>query len=187
MYNWIKKYILFTAAVFVISALTAVYAVQETHVTGNSMSPCLRNGESVLVDKIAYQRKEPERYDVVVFRYLYEADSYYIKRIIGLPGETVQIKDGSVHIDGEKLEDPFGGIEIVDAGRAAKPVQLKEDEYFVMGDNRNYSTDSREDKVGNVRRQQILGKAVRKLRSTGETQLGCLEKPEKQLCGDEKG
>lgn len=169
MKTLIKQCMITAAAVFTISVLASVYVVQETSVTGDSMNPVLFNGESVLVDKISYQRSEPERFDVVVFRYLYASDSYFIKRVVGLPGETIQIIDGEVYVDGNRLEDPYGTASMEDAGRAAEPVLLGEDEYFVLGDNRNYSTDSRGDKVGNVKLQQILGKAVRKLREAEDS------------------
>ena len=89
-------------------------------------------------------------------------DSIYIKRIIGLPGETVQImEDGSIYINGEKLEESYGRevIQPETIGRAAEPIVLGEDEYFVMGDNRNNSSDSRTDIVGNIKREDIIGKA----------------------------
>ena len=85
---------------------------------------------------------------------------YYIKRIIGLPGETVQIdENGNIYINGELLEENYGAETIQNPGRAAKPITLGDDEYFVMGDNRNNSKDSRSEEVGNVKRSQIIGRA----------------------------
>lgn len=141
----------------------AIYVVQMTGVIGSSMEPELKDGQSVLVNKVIYLRKEPERFDVVVFRYLYKDDEFYVKRIIGLPGETVQITDGEIYIDGSKLEDPFANTPILNARRADKPITLGAEEYFVIGDNRNFSSDSREYDVGNVKKVQILGKAFIKL------------------------
>ncbi|MDE7031290.1 MAG: signal peptidase I, partial [Lachnospiraceae bacterium] len=84
----------------------------------------------------------------------------YIKRIIGMPGETVQIDDsGAVYIDGELLEESYGREIIENPGRAADPILLGEDEYFVMGDNRNNSSDSRDPSVGNIHRRDIIGRA----------------------------
>ena len=83
---------------------------------------------------------------------------YYTKRIIGLPGETVQIQDGAVFIDGKPLEDDISSESIEKARRASEPVVLGEDEYFVLGDNRNFSSDSRDTDVGNVKRRDIIGR-----------------------------
>ena len=105
---------------------------------------------------------DPERFDIIVFPFQYQANTYYIKRIIGLPGETVQImEDGSIYINGEKLEESYGRevIQPETIGRAAEPIVLGEEEYFVMGDNRNNSSDSRTDIVGNIKREDIIGKA----------------------------
>ena len=89
---------------------------------------------------------------------LFRSGRYYTKRIIGLPGETVQIKDGWVYINGQKLEDDVGAEPIAEARQAAEPITLGEDEYFVLGDNRNFSSDSRDPDVGNIRRDEIIGK-----------------------------
>lgn len=124
------------------------------------MYSTLSNGDSVFVDKLSYRFKDPDRFDIVIFQFLYAEDTYYIKRIIGLPGETVQIKDGKVYINDELLEtDIYGYEEINDPGLAEEPITLGEDEYFVMGDNRNGSTDSRKPSVGCVKRDQIIGRA----------------------------
>lgn len=163
MHKSTKKLLSYILILFFLSSMAAIYAVQITGVTGSSMEPELADGQSVIVNKICYGKDKPERFDVVVFRYLYKDGEYYIKRVIGLPGETVQIKGGELYVDGLKLSDPFSEEPIADAGRASEPVTLGEDEYFVMGDNRNYSSDSREADVGNVKQVQILGKAVMKL------------------------
>jgi signal peptidase I len=117
------------------------------------------NGDNLIVDKLSYRFSEPERFDIVVFPYQYQEKTYYIKRIIGMPGETVQIKDGMVYIDGEMLQESYGKEVMEYAGVASEPVELGEDEYFVLGDNRNNSSDSRDPSVGNVYRDQIIGKA----------------------------
>ena len=94
-----------------------------------------------------------------MFEYPHDKDTHYIKRVIGLPGETVQIVDGKIYINGEVLDENYGYETMRDAKRAAEPVTLGEDEYFVLGDNRNDSSDSRSDLVGNVKKSQIVGKA----------------------------
>jgi signal peptidase I, bacterial type len=101
-----------------------------------------------------------KRFDIIVFYpYGRDSDEYYVKRIIGLPGETVQIIDGKIYINGEVLEENYGKEPIENPGRAAQPIKLADDEYFVMGDNRNISKDSRYPNVGNVKMKNIGGRA----------------------------
>ena len=117
------------------------------------MENTLHNGDNLIVDKLSYRFRDPERFDIIVFPFQYQTNTYYIKRIIGLPGETVQImEDGSIYINGEKMEESYGRevIQPETIGRAAEPIVLGEDEYFVMGDNRNNSSDSRTDIVGKI-------------------------------------
>ena len=112
------------------------------------------------MDKISYRFHAPERFDIIVFPFQQEEDTYYIKRIIGLPGETVQIDEaGSIFIDGEVLEESYGREVMLDQGQAAVSIELGEDEYFVLGDNRNASSDSRDPRVGVVHRKDIIGRA----------------------------
>lgn len=152
-------YLLF---VLVATWLLITFVVQRTEVEGSSMEATLSDGDNLLVDKITYRFKEPERFDIIVFPFQYKEDTYYIKRIIGMPGETVQIDEsGKIYIDGEVLEESYGREVIRPelVGRAAEPVTLGEDEYFVMGDNRNNSSDSRTEVVGNIHRKDIIGRA----------------------------
>ena len=147
------------AVVYLICVNTVRYVGQKTLVDGSSMSPTLEDGDVLIVDKLSYRFREPERFDVVVFRYLHKENSYYIKRIIGLPGETVQIKEGQIYIDGQLLREEFGNAVMTNPGRAGQPITLGSDEYFVLGDNRNISSDSRDPSVANVAMEQIVGKA----------------------------
>lgn len=154
--GWVV-YILF---IILVTWLIVTFVGQRTKVDGHSMEPTLHHGDHLIVDKISYRFKEPSRYDIIVFPYQHAENVYYIKRIIGLPGEEVQVKDGCVYINGEKLADEHYGAEIMnDPGIAANPIQLGEDEYFVLGDNRNHSSDSREASVGVLTREQLIGKA----------------------------
>lgn len=153
---------LYLLVVLIITYLIILYVGQRTEVSGDSMEPTLSNGDNLIVDKISYRFNEPERFDIIVFPFQYQKDTYYIKRIIGLPGETVQIdEEGNIYIDGEILEESYGR-EIIDEdkiGIADEPITLGDDEYFVLGDNRNYSSDSRVKEVGNIKKDQIIGKA----------------------------
>ena len=146
--------------VFFLTWFFTEFVGQRTEVEGMSMSPTLKDKENLILDKISYRFRDPKRYEIVVFPPKYKENTYYIKRVIGLPGETVEIWKGEVYIDGQRLpgDDSYGKIE--DPGLAAEPFLLGEDEYFVLGDNRNDSIDSREPEVRAVRREDILGRAV---------------------------
>ncbi len=145
---------------FAIVFLITHFVGQRTVVSGSSMEDTLSDGDNLIVDKISYRFSDPERFDVVVFPYQYEEDTYYIKRIIGLPGETVYIDaSGNIYIDGEILEEGYGTDVIIQAGLASTEITLGDDEYFVLGDNRNNSTDSRFESVGNIKGEDIVGKA----------------------------
>ena len=142
--------------------LVITFVGQRTEVDGNSMEPMLSNGDNLIVDKISYRFGDPKRFDIIVFPFRYQEDTYYIKRIIGLPGETVQIDEqGNIYINGELLQESYGReiIQPEHIGIARDPIVLGEDEYFVMGDNRNNSTDSRTEVVGNIKRKDIVGRA----------------------------
>lgn len=154
------SFILYLIVIVVLTFLMIRYVGQRTRVDGSSMENTLTNGDNLIVDKISYRFHEPERFDIIVFPYQYKEDTYFIKRIIGMPGETVQITDkGEILINGEELVESYGREVIKDPGLASDPITLGEDEYFVMGDNRNYSKDSRFPDVGNIRRADIIGKA----------------------------
>ncbi len=133
------------------------YVAHHTQVEGSSMEPNLHDGDEIIVEKVSYYINEPERYDVIVFPF--SDGVYYIKRIIALPGETIQIIDGKIYIDGVQLWENYGNETIEDPGLAKEEITLAKDEYFVLGDNRNSSVDSRKGEVGVVKRKKIVGKA----------------------------
>ncbi len=139
-----------------ISSFLNNYCIWQTVVDGISMEPALENGDRVIVDKWTYHFQEPKRFDIVVFPQ--DIDVYYVKRIIGLPGETVEIKNGKIYIDGIVLVENYAN-EAMEEEYSMGEVVLLEDEYFVLGDNRNHSIDSREYSVGAVKRKYIVGKA----------------------------
>ena len=154
--------LVYLLGVLCLTWLVITFVGQRTEVDGSSMEPMLSNGDNLIVDKITYRFRDPQRYDIIVFPFKYQENTYYIKRIIGLPGETVQIDEqGNIYIDGEVLPENYGR-EIIrpdTVGIATNPIVLGEDEYFVMGDNRNNSTDSRTEIVGNIKREDIIGRA----------------------------
>lgn len=148
-------------AILVAAAFLLVHFVGErTVVSGDSMSPTLSDGDNLIVDKLSYRVRAPKRFENVVFPFQYQKGTYYIKRIIGLPGEQVQIYNGKVYINGKVLEESGGFEPIRSAGLASEAITLGEDEYFVLGDNRNNSADSREPSVGTILRQNMIGRAV---------------------------
>lgn len=154
--------LVYILVVILICWAVLTYVGQRTEVSGDSMNDTLNDGDSLWIDKLTYRFDDPERYDIIVFPY--SDDTYYIKRIIGLPGETVYIDEGGViYINDEPLDDDIYGKEVIDStkrGVASEPVTLGDDEYFVMGDNRNNSRDSRIADVGNIKLDQIEGRAV---------------------------
>lgn len=153
-------WLLYILIIIGLTYLIITFVVQRTRVSGSSMETTLSNGDNLIVDKLTYHFKEPKRYDIIVFPYKYEENTYYIKRIIGLPGETVQVIDGYTYINGEQLVGDIYGAEVMEAaGIAAEPITLGEDEYFVLGDNRNHSSDSRDPSVGILKRKDLMGRA----------------------------
>lgn len=152
-------FLLYVAVVVGITFCIITFVGQRTYVSGRSMENTLSHGDNLIVDKLSYRFRDPERFDIIVFPFRYEEKTYYIKRIIGLPGETVQIQDGNIYIDGEVLNESYGREVMKNAGLAADPITLGEDEYFVLGDNRNDSTDSRDPSVGVIHRSEIIGRA----------------------------
>lgn len=156
-------YLLF---VVVATLLIIRYVGQRTEVSGASMEDTLHDKDNLIVDKITYRFRDPERFDIIVFPYKYKEDTFYIKRIIGLPGETVQItEEGQILIKGideeefHVLEEDYGKEVIKNPGIAAQPIFLSNHEYFVLGDNRNASADSRDPSVGIISGEDIVGRA----------------------------
>ena len=151
--------LVYVGIVLAITFLIITFVGQRTHVSGESIENTLDDGDQLIVDKLTYRFHDPERFDIIVFPFRYKDNTYYIKRIIGLPGETVQIVDGELYINGELLEESYGREVMQDAGLAAEPITLGDDEYFVLGDNRNYSSDSRDPSVALIHRKEIIGRA----------------------------
>lgn len=153
-------WVLEIALVILAAYLIIEYAVEKTTMMGVSMNTTLNDGDKIIINKLAYLKDDPERYDVIVFSQSKSGHGYYnIKRVIGLPGETVEIINGAVYINGEKLLEVISVEDMRVAGLAEEPIVLGENEFFVLGDNRNYSEDSRFANIGIVVKSDIIGKA----------------------------
>lgn len=160
MLRTILGYILYILVIIGLTWMIVTFVGQRTRVSGQSMETTLQDGDNLIVDKISYRFHDPSHYDIIVFPYKYEENTFYIKRIIGLPGETVQVKDGYTYINGKKLTSDIYGREVMDEpGIAEEPIKLGSDEYFVLGDNRNHSQDSRDPYVGVLKRSDLMGRA----------------------------
>ena len=154
------QYILWFGAVLLLSFLLIHFVAQRTDVNGTSMVPTLEDGDQLIADKVTYRFRDPERFDIIIFPYQYAEKTYFIKRIIGLPGERVRIDEqGKIYINGKVLEEHYGLEQMVNPGLAAEEITLGDDEYLVLGDNRNVSEDSRYPDVGNIKRKDIIGRA----------------------------
>lgn len=153
------KFIADAIVVLCLGIVFVQYILGKLSVSGNSMNPTLANEDVVFVNHFAYSVSSPKRYDMIAFNVTgTDTSKVYIKRVIGLPGETVQIIDGRVYIDGEILKDDVSQETIITAGLANSQITLGEDEYFVLGDNRNNSEDSRFANIGNIKKGNIIGK-----------------------------
>lgn len=141
-------------------------------VSGYSMGDVLTNNDVIMIDKFTYALAEIERFDVIVYS-MGEDEGEYVKRVIGMPGEKIKINNGKVYIDGKVLKDDINADAMLSAGLAESEILLGEDEYFVLGDNRNNSEDSRFVTVGNIKKENIIGKAWFEI--TGITDFGFIE------------
>ncbi|RKM62669.1 MULTISPECIES: signal peptidase I [unclassified Butyrivibrio] len=153
--------LIYLAVVFVLTLLFITFVAQRTQVIGSSMNPTVYDSESLILEKVSYRFHDPKRFDIVVFPYEHGNKQNFIKRVIGLPGEKVRIDyDGNIYINGEILEENYGAEVIQDPQRAAEEITVPEGEFFVLGDNRNHSMDSRDESVGTIKKSRIMGRAV---------------------------
>lgn len=158
-----KEYIIYALIFFLIVVISPKYVWGKTIVEGSSMNETLEDADWLLNEKLSYEFGEPKRFDVVVFHSPVEEGKHWVKRIIGLPGETVQILDGKLYINGEELtEDIYGNGLIEYSGIATDPYVVPDGTYFVMGDNRigDNSWDSRYEEVGTIEKSEIWGKVI---------------------------
>lgn len=154
--SWIKDIVIVLIIVWIITTFIG----QKTYVKGQSMQPTLHNGDHVIINKISYRFSEPRRYDIVVFPYQKNPEQNYIKRIIGLPGDEVNIQNGKVYINGNEIDEKYEFNDIKNLGDQKYPLVVPEGQYFVMGDNRNNSSDSRYTDVGTIIEEDLIGKAA---------------------------
>ena len=160
LFKEILSWIFEIALVIVIAYTLVSFFGFRTSVVGNAMTPTLKNEEQVMVNRFIYLFTGPKSGDVVVFRPNgNEKSHYYVRRVIAGPGDTVLIKEGAVYVNGELYEEATEVASIVEAGLAEEELRLGTDEYFVLGDNRNNSEDSRMANIGNVKKEYMNGKA----------------------------
>lgn len=141
----------------IIAAFIMIFIARAYTVNGESMMPTLHHGERLLVDKISYRFVEPSRGEIVVFKYPADPSEQFIKRVIGVPGDTVAVLQGTVYVNNQPLVEDYISAP---ARIGFAPQVVPENTYFVLGDNRNNSEDSRFSRVGFVPRELIVGRAV---------------------------
>ena len=154
--SWIVELVVVIGLAYVLVSFFGI----RTNVVGQAMEQTLENDDDILVNKFAYIISKPKQGDVFVFLPNGNKKShYYVRRVVAVPGDTVQIKDGALYVNDELYKESTDVASMEDAGIASDAVKLEKDEYFVLGDNRNNSEDSRYANIGNVKRDYIIGKA----------------------------
>lgn len=148
--------------ILAIMVMIYLFVMSPQEINGASMEPTFYNGEYILTNKVMYKMRQPKRGDVVIFKSPRNKEVDYIKRIIGLPGETVELKDNAFYVNGQKVEEPYlePGVEIFGGSylEEGQEVTVPPDMYFVSGDNRPHSADSRE--FGPIPIEDVIGVAI---------------------------
>lgn len=161
----IKKifgWILLVAAAAILGYGFVTFCYRDVYMSGSSMNPTIEDGDKCVVSRLSYYLGKPDRYDIVAYKQREDGNSYYdIKRVIGLPGETVLIENGRIYIDGTELTDMPCSDYIFTGGLADSDYTLGDEEYFLLGDNVNNSRDSRYVNIGSIKESEILGKVVK--------------------------
>lgn len=152
--EWVKIVISAALIAFVLNT----FIIANSEVPTGSMENTIMTGDRVIGSRLSYLFDEPERGDIVIFRFPDNEKLYYVKRVIGLPGETVDIIDGQVYVDGEPLDEPYLREPMVP--EAPMHFEVPEDSYFMMGDNRNYSLDARRWQNTYVKRDKLIAKVL---------------------------
>lgn len=165
------RFLIEAAIVVFLAWLIITFALKKVSVIGSSMETTLYNGEDVIVNKSSYLLLSPKRNHIIAFypeaeegeEQEMDDTSIQIRRVVGLPGERILIKDGKLYVDGELVKDKYDFEPMYSAGRAVSEIQLEEDEYFVLSDSRNDMDDSRNTSFTKVRRENIIGKVIIRL------------------------
>lgn len=152
--------LLFTILIAVALAFVLInYVGERTKVSGHSMEPHLYDHDQVMLDKITYRIRDPKRYEIIVFPGPEGGDQFFVKRVIALPGETVKIAKGKVYVNNKEIKD-YSKDHTTNPCELKGKIKLSNDEYFVLGDNRDNSNDSRYKEVGPVKRSKIIGRII---------------------------
>ena len=155
----IRSWVIEIVITIVLAAILSLSFCQTVALQESSMDPTFCAGEKLLVNRLSYKIGSPQRGDVIAFRISSDKKgSTHIKRVIGVPGDTIQIQDGKILINGKQYVEERDLPSIVNPGIAEEEITLDKDEYFVLGDNRNSSEDSRFADIGNVKKDNIIGK-----------------------------
>lgn len=154
----VREYLETLIGAAILAVLIMTFVARAFTVNGPSMLPTLEDGQRLLVDRITYRIQAPQRGDVVIFRYPFNPKEHFIKRIIGVPGDEVRIVAGTVYVNGVALQESYLNGQMLP--RNFGPITVTEDTYFVLGDNRNNSEDSRDRRVGLVPRKNLIGRAI---------------------------
>ncbi|MCI7243583.1 MAG: signal peptidase I [Lachnobacterium sp.] len=168
LFKEVMSWVIECAIVIFIAHTLVTFFGCRTTVVGNAMNDTLTNEEQILVNRFVYNVSSPKQGDVIAFLPNgNEKSHYYVRRVVACPGDTIQIKEGVVYVNGEAYQEKITVASIEDAGVASEEIKLGNDEYFVLGDNRNNSEDSRLANIGNVKNSYIIGKAWFYFKSIG--------------------
>ena len=168
LFKEVMSWVIECAIVIFIAYTLVTFFGCRTTVVGNAMNDTLTNEEQILVNRFVYNVSSPKQGDVIAFLPNgNEKSHYYVRRVVACPGDTIQIKEGVVYVNGEVYQEKITVASIEDAGVASEEIKLGDDEYFVLGDNRNNSEDSRLANIGNVKKSYIIGKAWFYFKSIG--------------------